>query len=157
MKVAEITQWIALLSTGTIDDGLAQFGKKLSELPGRQLVSVQPKDPRFSELALEYDPDDKSRLLFVDAHFAQPEAVNHAQLEKRFGKYVEMHPPVDDFSGLSPGTNFIFAEGKDRFSLSIYFQGKVEESVDATRVSLRRIIPLEMTPRKKPDDEAAAP
>jgi len=145
------------LSTGKLDDGLAQFGKKLSEIPGRQLVAVEPKDPRFAEVRLEYDPKDGSRLLFIDARFAQPEPVNHAQVEKRFGKYVELPPPVDDFSGQSPGTNFIFAEGKDRFSLSIHFRGAVEESVDATRVSLRRIIPFDMTPPKKRDDEAAKP
>ena len=28
MKISEITQWIALLSKGKIDDGIARFGKK---------------------------------------------------------------------------------------------------------------------------------
>jgi hypothetical protein len=157
MKVSEITQWIALLSTGKIDDGLALFGKKLSEIPGRQVVAVAPKDPRFSEVALEYDPKDASRLLFIDAKLVKPEPVNHTQLEKRFGKHVGMHPPVDDFSGTSPGTNFVFAEGKDRFSLSVYFNGKVEESVRASRVTLRRIIPLELRDPNKRKDGAGTP
>lgn len=154
MRVAEITQWMALLAKGNVDDGLAQFGKKLSEIPGRQVVKVGPKDPRFSEVALEYDPKDGSRLLFIDAKFAKPEAVSHAQLEKRFGKYREMPGPVDDFSGVSPGTNFVFAEGTDRFSLSTYFKGTIEESVDASRVSLRRVVPLSPAPPKKPDVKA---
>ena len=76
------------------------------------------------------------------AFFETPEPVSHSQVEKRFGKYRPLVEPVDDFSGDSPGTEFVFDEGKERFALSLYFAGQIEESVNLSRVTLRRLIPL---------------
>lgn len=142
MKLSEISQWIALLTKGSLDDGVNQFGKKVSELAGRDLVRVKATDPRFERLDLEYNPSDKARLLLVDAHFEKPEPVSYDQLVTRFGKDEPIQPPVDDFSGETQGSHFLFSEGKERFSLSVFYAGKPEETVEMTRISLRRTLPL---------------
>lgn len=142
MKISEISSWVAMLVQSKLDDGVARFGKELRKIAGRDLVFVEPADPRFADVALEYDADDEARLLFVDVAFKSPEPVSHPQLVKRFGPRAPLPPPLDDFSGESIGDYFSFHEGEHELCLSVYFTGVPDESVNVTRLSLRRVVPV---------------